>query len=71
MAGAYTTLKVPPEDHQALQALLRYLTGKGGRGGITTEQFRAVLQAQGRTISAVPDDDLVAAIADMLVRVFG
>ncbi len=65
MAGAFTTIKVPPEDHQALQALLKYLTGK-----VTADQFRAVLQAQGRNIANTPDDDLVAAIADLLVRVF-
>ncbi|KKM98470.1 hypothetical protein LCGC14_1157760 [marine sediment metagenome] len=71
MAGAFTTLKVPPEDHQALQALLKYLMGKGGMGGITMDQFRAVLQTQGRSVANTPDEDLVAAMADMLVRVFG
>jgi hypothetical protein len=64
MAGAFTTVKVPPEDHQALQALLRYLAGK-----ITEDQFRAILQAQGRN-TAGDGHDIAAVLAELLDRVF-
>ncbi|KKN20124.1 hypothetical protein LCGC14_0938670 [marine sediment metagenome] len=64
MTGAYTTLKVAPADHQALLTLLGFLAGK-----VTEEQFRAVLQAQGRT-TAGDGQDIAAAMAEMLIRAF-
>ena len=63
MAGAFTTLKISPEEHQALLALLRYLGGK-----IPEDQFRAVLKAQGRKISDdIATDRVVPVIADQLI----
>ena len=66
MAGAYTTLKVSPEEHQALLALLRFLAGK-----IPEDQFRAVLKAQGRRIpDEMPLDKFLGPIADQLLGSF-
>ena len=66
MAGAYTTLRVIPEDHQALLALLRYLAGK-----VDEPTFRAVLASQGRKIPAeIAIDRVVGPIADQLLGAF-
>ena len=63
MAGAFTTLKISPEDHQAILALLRYLAAK-----ITDGQFRAILMAQGRKIpDDIATDRVVPVIADQLI----
>lgn len=66
MAGAYTTLKVSPEEHQALVALLRFLAGK-----IPEDQFRAVLKAQGRNIpDDIPLDRFLGLVADQMLGPF-
>lgn len=63
MAGAFTTLKLSPEDHQALLSLLRYLGGK-----ITGEQLRVVLASQGRKISPdIATEQVVSVMADQLI----
>jgi len=62
MAGAFTTVKMAPADHTALQALLFFLAGK-----ITEEVFRGALAAQGRKVENIPRDALVSALADQLI----
>ena len=61
--AAYTTLKMVPADHQALQALLQFLAGR-----IDIAGFRVVLLSQGRRVENIPDDRLVADMAGLLLN---
>ncbi len=67
MVGAFTTLKVAPSDHQALIALLKFLSRK-----ITPEEFRSVLTAQGRSVGRKDTDpsNVAQMIADYLIGPF-
>ena len=63
MAGAYTTLKLSPADHQAIRVLLGYLAGK-----VTEEGLRAVLITQGRRVpSEMPVENIVSFTAESLI----
>ena len=65
MAGAYTTLKLSPGDHQTLQVLLKFLAGKVSEG-----EFRAVLSSQGRFTripGEVPMEKIVSLTAESLI----
>ena len=63
MAGSFTTVKMNPEDHQALLALLRFLAGK-----ITAPEFLAVLSAQGRPIRADTPGEKVDEVVEMVAE---
>ena len=64
--AAYTTLKLVPADHQALQALLQFMARRIDMAG-----FRAVLLSQGRRVENIPDEDLVADMAGLLLNAVG
>ena len=64
--AAYTTLKMVPADHQALQALLQFMARRIDMAG-----FRAVLLAQGRKVEKIPDDELVTDMAGLLINAVG
>ena len=66
---AQTTLKVSPVDHQALIALLQYLSGM-----VEEDQFRAVLATQGRHYASqttvLPSEKLVELTAEAILPKF-
>lgn len=62
MAGAFTTLKLTTNDHQTLKVLLQYLGGK-----VSEEEFRAVLNSQGRRVpKEMTIDKVINILADQL-----
>ena len=63
MAGASVTLKMGPKEHQALQALLKFLARM-----VDETTFRAVLASQGgRILPEVPIDRVLRELADELI----
>ena len=60
MARAETTIKMSPEGHQALVAVLRHLAGK-----VDEETLVAVLRSQGRPVNVA--DRMVAYVAESVL----
>jgi hypothetical protein len=62
---ASTTLKMTPEEHRELVALLQFQART-----ITEEQFRAILAINGRDIfKTVEVDQMVVAVSKSMVKV--